>query len=701
MTRARKEDPPRRFSNLPLTLALGVGSVCLLACFAAYPVVAFSRVGKEASYVALAEGPLERERAARCHPSDISMTIANKALREVWSLQPDAWPDVTGRLDSLWAGTAVNNLTWQHKLHSLFILYDLMHAHRQTSDERYLDLGKRIITSWIRCNPRYRSSCRYAWYDHSAAYRAISVCAFVDYCHSAGHADSQFESAVARSLFQHGTFHASRSTYLFPHNHGISQDYALIVIATHLGAGEMREQWLRTAKGRLLEQIRRCYSENSIHLENSPGYHIGVTRHLADIIHYMDSVKVAVPPELRRTVSVAKKAVASFVMPGGEVVPVGDTRRGLTEPQRRGQAEPFTVYPGAGYGIMRGRLYGFFAATNNSFSHKHCDDLSLLVADEFGPILTDPGFLNYQPGDKRRAFTASWAGHSTVTTTSEDPQARSELCGIVSYGRAGDCMFLRGISVRGNGVVHERSVLYDRADELLLVVDDCRSAEAVTWQRFFHFGPGTRLLRQPGGNLRIPLNGKTRLSLALWPPKARRRVIVGQDNPLQGWVAEAFGRLVPAPVTEERLHGRSGLFLAAMRPEKDQIRLTVGEGGEIRIETGSYRKTVRLSPDAVQVATAALGEDAVSERVRAVSIPLRSNQPKRPYDCQRHARPLEWRERLALMGANVLGWSVVCLLVRWRRLRRTRRGLVFVSACTIINVVAFVVIWPYLNWPGV
>jgi hypothetical protein len=323
----------------------------------------------------------------------------------VWSIQPIGtemiWPDVTVPLDEIWSGVAVDDGTWQYALHSLEILKDLLIAHAATGDDAYLRTGQAVIRSWIANNPRNAPPCEYSWGDHTTANRAVNICAFLDYCREQNLIDRAFPAEATRSLASHAVFLADDAHYTFQHNHGIFQDFALMVITTHLARADITAPWLGLARERMARQLDETFSAGGIHLENSPDYHIAITELLERVAYYARATGAELPDRLRPILDSARSAIADLVMPNGEVVPVGDSPRGRN---RQDVAEtaprPFVVLGGAGYGIMRDDLYVFLAASHNARGHKHRDDLSVLVAEEDGLILT-------QRGDLRRRGSAA------------------------------------------------------------------------------------------------------------------------------------------------------------------------------------------------------------------------------------------------------------------------------------------------------
>ncbi len=628
-------------------------------------------------------------------------TVAEKALQGIWSLGPSIWPDVELPLEQLWSGTALSNYSWRFKLHSLFILHDLVLAHRDTGDPRFLETGTRIIESWIQSNPRAHPPCGYSWSDHTTANRALAICAFVDYCVENDVIEAEFEAVVVETLFQHGRYLAHPANYTYVHNHGVFQDFALIGISTHLGDDRQAREWASTAVERLGGQIRSTFSAAGVHLENSPGYHFAITELLERIADYMAATGLELPGELENRIRLARAAFPAFVMPDGHVIPVGDTTRDKKPPVPiEAPARPLVVYPDAGYARLGGGMQMYFMASHNSPTHKHCDDLSFVLCDAEGPVISDVGLLNYESGSGKRAYTLSWDAHNVVTADSEAPLARSASCGIEAYGASGDYAFVRGRSSRRNGLVHERSLLYDRSEDLLVIVDRCSSPRPVQWRRLFHFEPGVSAESASDGALLIHRSGPSSLRLVRWPKSAGTRLITGQEDPLQGWVAQPHAGLIPAPVAVELLEGADVTFLAAIGPEARIKGLELAADGKINIDGASGLTTFTLERTQVIV------EKPGSPEASGLRIPLELRQVRPPLAIpwSHYKYVARVCHKLVLHGAGTLiwlvaaGWAALLLLVGFTRFRYSGAGFGVVCVAAAVNVAAILAVWSWFAY---
>ena len=687
-----KVSPPHNWRNIKLAIVGAMLSVTALSVAALYGPLGRLRA-EAADYRYAADVPAKafvRELQALRRTEAFSKAIADKAVAGVWSIQPIGsemvWPDVAGPLDDIWSGTAVDDNTWPYALHSLEILKDLLIAHAATGDVAYIRTGEAVIRSWIANNPRSAPPCEYSWGDHTTANRAVNICAFLDTCREKDLGDDGWTAMVTRSLASHAVFLSTEAHYTFQHNHGIFQDFALMVIATHLTPADKTAAWLDLARERMARQLSETFSAGGIHLENSPDYHIAITELLARVAHYADATGAELPDRLRPILASARSAIADFVMPNGDVAPVGDSPRGRN---RQAVAEtapgPFVVFGGAGYGIMRDDLYVFFAASHNARGHKHRDDLSVVVGDEVGLILTDAGFLNYDTDDPRQHYTTSWDAHNVVTFDSEPPQELSLRCGIDAFGRTDDYLYVTGRSERRGGTLR-RSVLYDLQRDWIVIVDRGTSAsgQPLQWRRLFHFEPDTTASASAGGAVALETPSGKSYQLTLCPAAAPE-LVRGQSSPMQGWVAERYGELLPAGASVETQSGSEVRFAAVLSPGTDRVALQLTDDGGVAIQGSAVNVLISESDESVTIRMEDSSAGADGGEARTFAIPLTRVELTDPLAWRRPPSSLSSRRRWQVLAVAAGAWLGLLIVVWMTPLRRNRLGTILIAFALLAN----------------
>lgn len=578
---------------------------------------------------------------------DQATTIAHKAANALWSIQPLGqecpWPDVRDQLDSLWSNSAVPNTSWVYCLHSLEILLDLRIADEHEQVDQFLRVGTSIAASWFRSNPRRKPPSRFSWNDHATANRVLNTCAFFDYVHSRGLNTPGWMSEL---LSMHASFLAEPQNYTRCHNHGIFQDYALIVAASHVRPSRRSTGWRSLAERRLREQIQQTFSSGGLHLENSPGYHVNIARLLEQIRSYCRAIGKPLPGELTETIEQANEKSRTLVMPNHWIAPVGDTQRELvredlwTDKSQQCTGGQDAIHGDAGYGMLRtDSISVFMSATHNSPIHKHCDDLSFVVGDQDGLVITDPGFLNYELDDSERHFTISWPAHNVLTCDEEMEDEASIRCGFEAFGRNESWTCLVGRSER-RMLVHRRWLMLHRPTGILLVVDSGQSSrgQSLSWRRHFQFEPNVTVDKSSDAEARlIRPNAKT-FSISRGGVIDSWDVLVGQNQPKRGWVARRFDRLIPAPTLIEKVQSPRVRVASLIHPDEHEGSVEFDSPSVVRLVAGDLLVQIGIAPTRISFTPM---EGSLRERQ-----PSRIDLTQRTLGNPRKPTRLHWRRRV-------------------------------------------------------
>jgi hypothetical protein len=637
---------------------------------------------------------LENEVRSSQRPDDLSLDIARKSLNNVFSIQDRAdsllFPEISVELDSLWHTDRVDNGRWFYNLHSLFILYDIIISHELTGNAEFINAGEKIIRSWVKNNPRKYLNPRLNWNDHVAANRSVAICAFIDYLNYNDLLNNSLIRFIIPVLLDHGVFLSSHLNYFYSQNHGIFEDYALLVISTHISKSKLTEDWIGLLKTRIDKQIEATYSSESINMENSAQYHFYVTQLLDRMNNYFRNNNIIPPERLSEVIPGAKAAYYSFIMPNGIMVPFGDTPRNrkLEIPDVAVNDRHFTVYPDVGYAIVRGPYYIFMAASNRSLSHKHRDDLSFILADINSELLTDPGLLNYTSSPENR-YTVTWQGHNAI---SEDRRYTyfytkvdiSQECGVINWGNDRNKIFIKGYSLRRSGFLQIRHFYYDIDLNLIIIQDVVRNNKGKNYYKYFHLPPESQ--SQKRNDFAYMINDSTVLSF--WPNRGEVRSIKGQKDPLQGWVAVPFRGLIPATALEHSIPGNIVSSATCINDISSGIKYCKVDSNRIEVGNNFYKKVIRFSDNLIVDSTETLGRDTTISVVKIE--PIRNENFGAEKKIKRYGVPIGLKERLMISVSIALGWLAVLFLVFVISDRRIYIRFSLISLAVLINLIVLI-----------
>ena len=213
-----------------------------------------------------------------------------------------------------------------------------------------------------------------------------------------------------------------------------------------------------------------------------------------------------------------------------------------------------------------GQLYLLFQAVQNLPAGKrNADELSFVVHNYGRWWLVDSGHHTNERTPVRE-FLISARAHNTYVRGQEGlgPDEHEELDVVLTgFSDENGVWRVSGRSDRFlDGAAFERTIAIDKAAGEISVRDSFHepSDPEETWRGFLHFAPDLEVVLAAssvvatdpasGREMRIAIEGAANL-----------RVVAGQDDPLQGWVAQGQ-ELLEAPVLEFETSGSHEVTMA-------------------------------------------------------------------------------------------------------------------------------------------
>lgn len=479
-------------------------------------------------------------------------------------------------------------------LHGFLFLADWYESLLPESDAAVRAASEAMAT-WAAVNPAPPGSSDMAFHDETTAQRLLQLCHFLD-----GYGPEMPPDAVvvladtarttAELLFD-PAFYAGRN------NHGMFQDLALLRYAVAgeavVGSGRdrMEQRCADTAVGRLFGYFTESFTADGVHVENSPGYHLMVSRYLRDLLPVFGAVDAQRAGVLEEIYRGAERFATHNLMPDGFLPPVGDTkvervrntghRSTFASPEYRyaltqgetGTApeERSAVFAQAGYAVHRSSWgdrdadYVLFKAAYRSNYHHHADDLSLLVHTAGQLVLSEAGPYGYDYQDPLTQYAFSQYAHSTVVVDgASQPRADPEPGGVAlrDLGPGGGVhLDVEGTNARTPGRVHRRRVTVAEGEGYTTVSVRDRlehlDAESHSYEILWHLGPGVRpLLHGHGAELYVGDRKVLELTWSAPVPVAARIVTPGDRADPRAHRFPAFGSVEDATVLAVSAEGQ-------------------------------------------------------------------------------------------------------------------------------------------------
>lgn len=430
-------------------------------------------------------------------------------------------PHNYGKLD--WNISVCNNSDrTQLLLQSLNMIQLLSKAYLNSGEKAYLILAINFFNDWYDFQANFEKSQynAYIWNDHAVALRTENIIYLMLLLDKENLLDCNMYNKLYDVLKCQGKWLNNNENYFWNCNHGIYEDRALICLAK-LWETDEAKKWLKNAKIRLLSQKKFAFTDEMVHVENSPEYHLVVLDLFMRIAVFLKQFDDSYGEELYQAIKVSEEFLSWMIKPNGYLAEVGDTeRKTLFLPEDvvncykkksvktdcESKTEWNQVYPKSGYAFWRREVekdnpradsWFMFKSGYHSRVHKHADDLSILWSVGGYDILIDPGKLGYTLGEARVDYLHSALAHNTVVVdekTYSITNERTHLTGILEFDTSGAIQYVRGFNDSYSGVHIDRAIYYWA--NMLIIHDEIQSADIHTYSQMFHISEQIKLIQQ-------------------------------------------------------------------------------------------------------------------------------------------------------------------------------------------------------------
>ncbi|MCK5763415.1 MAG: hypothetical protein KAH05_04785, partial [Clostridiales bacterium] len=321
--------------------------------------------------------------------------IADNALNNIYEFQDKMcyFPIIKDSLKNILKkqDKYINN-THELYANSLSILFDLSDAYMQTKNNEYNEKGMQIILQWYKNNKRFhKKRTLFSWNDHSSSLRVIALLYFLD-------------NQPKTNLYNHKEINSilnvsmkyllNPNNYSFKGNHGIFQDIALLYLIDHIKDENTRKKLKQIPITRFEVQIETAFSEEGIHLENSPHYHLVVVDLMKSFLSLLSENELS-----QSTIQIFEKAKKNreiFVLQNKTLPEIGDTDKNIIYPEIQSVNDNF-ISPEGGYFLKKNLPEIYFLARTQSplKNHRHNDASSFVLFFNNEKIISETGFLDY------------------------------------------------------------------------------------------------------------------------------------------------------------------------------------------------------------------------------------------------------------------------------------------------------------------
>lgn len=460
-----------------------------------------------------------------------------------------------------WEQDPFSNRSWQWRLNWLSFLPYLISYHHKSLNVSVLHMAKDAIESW---HYKYIDTgvgfpFEFIWHDHCAALRAEQLLLFWHYCNINSKdwlsQHTSFSLALSHSLQVHGERLADESFYSKNTNHGLEQARVLLLLGSCVEC-DLADEWRELALERINSELNSSFTDEGVHKENSPAYHVFVLKVFIGIAEDYSFQGMGCFGSLFAKISAdALRFVTHVLRPDGTLPPIGDTEQlpssdayrgllgSLPEYQefvyaltlgKRGVRPPVLnrVYAMSGYAVFRDKwpskehyqmaVHLITKIGSSSRYHHQQDEGSVSLYARGEDWLIDSGLYNYDNSDPVRRYMRSRSAHNIPLVShagyAKEFEHRLRAWRVTDFAEDPLYPFVEMIIEVMEPVVHRRRVSFDAKTAVVEILDDISAKDDelrnITLQ--WHFPQDKKLvvkdnrvlIHSPLGNsLRIEFEG--------------------------------------------------------------------------------------------------------------------------------------------------------------------------------------------------
>lgn len=429
------------------------------------------------------------------------------------------WVEVGHPIDWSLGQPGRDNLSWQ--LHSLNFLKDFALAYSSTGDNQYLEYVNDAILDWIDKNIGTDFPSKFSWNDHSSAFRLINLGHYFLFLVRKQIFDIGIIKAIIRIADKHQKVLLANDFYVRGTNHGLDQAYALFQSTLFFPVITNCDDVKSIAVDRLSFEVMKSFSEDGVHIENSPEYHdmiLASSLLINDFVRQSEGMDIIA--NLDAFAGSALEYLAYVLRPDGVFPPIGDSlaippRNKFLHQQELEQHREFLwaltkgnegvqptkickVFPTSGYAIFRSKknllpyvdsVHMVFKCGYLSHYHRQDDDNNVVLFAYAQEWLTDGGLYVHDHENPQRIHMRSHLAHN-VSAPSGVEVIRAPCpipCpGITAYHDEGDVFWVEGKTSMFKGFSYSRKLSYDGAFNIGIVDKIEKTGEAAS-QEFVQY----------------------------------------------------------------------------------------------------------------------------------------------------------------------------------------------------------------------
>ena len=322
------------------------------------------------------------------------------------------------------------NRSDQRYLYSFFMLNDLINSYNQTENIEYLKKGFAYLKDFYeQCPYDFDPVDNMPWHDEATAQRQINTVRFYK---AAKNFLDEDELKLMRDNLEFTAGKLNTEMYSGFNNHGMFQDLSLYFY----GKAFAKPALVSASTKRLQEYFLNSFSNEGVHLENSPEYHFEMLYILND---FFDSVQSKDFTKYDELLDIYEKSInysKAIILPNGYLPNIGDTASLKIDLEDFYQISDIensnnnrNRFLNSGYDIYKnGEKYIAFIGPSYLSYHHHDHDLSFWIYKN-GNVFTEAGKYGYDWKNPKTQYVRTYPAHNSVVIDGEEDISPSILNG--------------------------------------------------------------------------------------------------------------------------------------------------------------------------------------------------------------------------------------------------------------------------------
>lgn len=465
-----------------------------------------------------------------------------------------------------WSVDPFKDKNWTFQLNAWRNIDVFLRRYERTARKTYLNEAIAIVLDWDAYQKRNPAGPM-TWNDMASGLRALRLAYIVD---QVSVKRISLEPVQLDALIGLADEHAKRlqkEKFIALNNHGIFQVFGLNALCAVI---EVRKSCAdgRAFAARMLTKIMKAsYTEQGVHKENSPAYHLFATEMLLRL-----GPRNFISADSRLILDKAVELKHWMGLPNGKLIPIGDSdgtgARMLATPSLTtlsdGKSHAVADLTSSGYAIIRSdpKTAGsqsmlFVAGMAHSKVHKHLDDLSFVLYESDQLVFSEAGKYGYKVDDFRR-YANSEAAHNTVRVL-EQPVSLDDIQLVGSE--------LSGLAVKPDHFVVDGSVerkgLFKQTRSIrywpgkrLDIRDTLRASRVQTYVSSLHLQRQI-FPRLTNDGFEAKLKNGVTVRGVVEERDCKVELFRGQKNPVLGWESVGYLKIAPSSVITAACRGQN------------------------------------------------------------------------------------------------------------------------------------------------